>query len=278
MDDFAGKVAVVTGGASGIGLAMAHRFGAERMAVTIADIEQGPLESAAAALSSEGIDVLAMHTDVSSVDAIEELAQATLDRFGAVHVVCNNAGVGPPGGVAEMSLEDFRWIIDVNLWGVIHGVKAFLPHLLARDEGHIVNTASVAGLLTQPGMSAYNVSKFGVVAFSESLFYELEYLDSAVGVSVLCPAWIRTRIFESERNRPGEEAMGGGLVTDHAREVAAGFAGASHRGPEEVADRVVDAIRDDEFYVVTHPGILPFVKQRHRDIELLRNPSVEQGY
>ncbi len=222
--------------------------------------------------------MLATHTDVADLGDVETLAAATLERFGAVHVVCNNAGVGPPGGVAEMSIEDYRWIIDVNLWGVIYGVKTFLPGLLDQDEGHIVNTASVSALLTQPGLSAYNVSKFGVLALSESLYYELEMLGSAVGVSVVCPAWVRTRIHASERNRPGSAPSPSGPVTDRVRRVAAGLTGASHRSPDDVADRVVAAIRAGTFYVLTHPGILRFVERRHEDIEQLRNPSVDQGF
>ena len=277
MDDLTGRVAVVTGGASGIGLAMAERFGAEGMSVVLADIEEGPLGEAAAGLEERGVPVLAWRTDVASFEDVTALAAATLDRFGAAHVICNNAGVGPPGGVAEMSIADYRWIIDVNFWGVLHGIKAFLPHLLESDEGHIVNTASVSGLLTQPGLSAYNVSKFGVVALSESLFYELGMLDSSVGVSVVCPAWVRTRIHDSERNRPAEASSAAGPITDRVRAAAAKLTGSSHRLPEDVAAIVVDAIRTKTFYALTHKGILPFVHERHQDIELLRNPSVEQG-
>ncbi|MFQ5555794.1 MAG: SDR family NAD(P)-dependent oxidoreductase [Acidimicrobiia bacterium] len=278
MQDLKGKVAVVTGGASGIGLAMAERFGTEGMSVVLADIEHGPLERAEARLSQQGVAVLAVPTDVTSFDDVTALAAATLGRFGAAHIVCNNAGVGPAGAIGEMSLEEYRWIVEVNFWGVLHGVKAFLPHLLAAGEGHFVNTASVAGLLTQPGMSAYNVSKFGVVALSESLYYELAMLGANVGVSVVCPAWVRTRIHESERNRPGTAPGASGPVTDRVREAADKLMGSSRRSPDDVASLVVDAVRNNTFYVLTHKGILPFLRQRHEDVEELRNPSVEQGF
>jgi NAD(P)-dependent dehydrogenase (short-subunit alcohol dehydrogenase family) len=278
VDDFNGRVAVVTGAAGGIGLAMAQRFARAGMMLVLADIEEPELEAAATAVGSSGGDVLAVPTDVTSQEQVGALAAAALDRFGRVDVVCNNAGVGPLGGVTEMSLEDYRWIVDVNFWGVLHGVRAFLPHLVERDDGHIVNTASVAGLLTQPGASAYNVSKFAVVALSESLYYELRLTGSQVGVSVVCPATIRTRIFSSERNRPAGIAPPEGPITERAQRAMTALAAASHRGPDEVAEKVLAAIRDDRFYVLTHPGILPFVRRRHEDIEAQRNPSVEQGF
>jgi NAD(P)-dependent dehydrogenase (short-subunit alcohol dehydrogenase family) len=277
MEDLAGKVAVITGGAGGIGTAMARRFGAEGMAVVLADIEAGQLESAAAELATDGIEVIGVVTDVTDPASVEALAGATYERFGAAHVLCNNAGVGPAGAVLDMALEDYRWIIDVNLYGVLHGIKAFLPGMLAEGEGHIVNTASVAGLLTQPAMSAYNISKHGVVVLSESLFYELEMMEAPIGVSVVCPAWVPTRIVESERNRPGGALTPTGPITDRVRAAAERFMAASHRTVDEVADAVLDAITENRFYVVTHPGIWPFVERRHEDIRLGRNPSVEQG-
>lgn len=276
--DLQGRVAAVTGGASGIGLAMARRFGAEGMAIAIADIEDDALSAAAEGLAADGVEVLASRVDVTDAEAVVDWAIEVRERFGGVHVVCNNAGVGPPGAVSEMSLEDFRWIVDVNLFGVLHGVRAFLPTLIAQGEGHIVNTASVSGLLTQPGLSAYNVSKFGVVALSESLFYELELMGVDVGVSILCPAWVKTRIYESERNRPSDVAGSGGPLTTHVRKVIEGFAAASHRSPDDVAARTVEGVKENRFYIVTHPGIMKFVKHRHQDVEESRNPSVQQGF
>ena len=214
---------MITGGAGGIGVAMARRFGGEGMAVVLADIEPGPLESAAAELASDGIDVIGVVTDVTDPDSVAALCDAAHDRFGAVHVLCNNAGVGPAGAVLDMSVEDFRWIMDVNFYGVLHGIKAFLPQMIEQGEGHIVNTSSVAGLLSQPAMGAYNVSKHGVVVLSESLFYELQMMNAPIGVSVVCPAWVPTGIFDSERNRPG-----GAVVPDGA-----------HHGPRSGVSRTV---------------------------------------
>lgn len=277
MHDLTGKVAVITGGAGGIGMAMAKRFAAEGMAIVLADIEAGSLESASAELAADGAEVIGVVTDVTDADSVAALAGATYARYGAAHVLCNNAGVGPAGTVLDMPLEDFHWIIDVNLYGVLHGIKAFLPAMIDQGEGHIVNTASVAGLLTQPAMSAYNVSKHGVVVLSESLFYELQMMEVPVGVSVVCPAWVPTRIVESERNRPGGATIPTGPITDRVRASATRFMEASHRTVDEVADAVLDAIVEDRFYVITHPGIGPFIERRHEDIRLGRNPSVEQG-
>lgn len=278
MYELSGKVAVITGAGSGIGLAMAHRFGAEGMAVVVADVETQALETAAAELRNAGIDVHAVRTDVTSPAQVEALATSALDRYGRVHVLCNNAGVGVFGGVSEMSVEEFRWIADVNLWGVLHGIKAFLPYLEAEGEGHIINTASVSGLLTQPGAAAYNVSKFGVIALSEALFYELRMSGSPVGVSVVCPGTVRTNIFDSGRNRPPGIAPSEGPVADRTAQVMEALGRSSHRGPDEVASAAVRAVKANEFYVLTHPGIMPFVKQRHEDIEMQRNPSVDQGF
>ena len=277
MQELNGKVAVITGEASGIGLAIAHRFGMEGMALAIADVEADPLERAADELREAGVNVLAQQTDVTIPEQLEELAAAVLHRFGRVHVVCNNAGVGPLGGVGEMSLAEFRWIIDVNFWGVLHGIKTFLPHLEGQG-GHFVNTSSVSGLITQPGAAAYNVSKFGVIALSESLYYELKMTGSPIGVSVVCPATIRTAIIHSERDRPPGIEGSSGPITDRVQQVMSSLTQASHRGPDEVAQKVLHAIKENDFYVLTHPGIMPFVKHRHEDIELARNPSVEQGF
>ena len=277
MEDLAGKVAVITGGAGGIGTAMARRFGEAGMAIVLADVEQGPLESAAAELAADDIEVVGVVTDVTDPDSVAMLANATYERFGAAHVLCNNAGVGPAGAVLDMPLEDFAWIMNVNFYGVLYGIKAFLPGMLDQGEGHIVNTSSVAGLLTQPAMSAYNVSKHGVVVLSESLFYELEMMEAPVGVTVVCPAWVPTRIVASERNRPGGAVVPTGPITDRVRKSAERFMEASHRTADEVADAVLDAVRENRFYVVTHPGIMPFVARRPEAIQRGRKPSVEPG-
>jgi NAD(P)-dependent dehydrogenase (short-subunit alcohol dehydrogenase family) len=202
--DLAGKVAVVTGGASGIGRAMATRFARERMKLVLVDVEGGPLAEVTRAFEAGGVEVLARQLDVSDAASMDALAEATLGRFGAVHLVCNNAGVGSGGPMWELTSEDWEFAMRPNLWGVIHGVRVFTRHLIAQDEGHIVNTASMAGLVSVPGMGPYNVTKHGVVTLSETLHHELTALGSRVGVSVLCPGHVNTRIWESDRNRPDE--------------------------------------------------------------------------
>jgi NAD(P)-dependent dehydrogenase (short-subunit alcohol dehydrogenase family) len=271
VQDLAGKVAVVTGGASGIGLAMARRFGAEGMKVVLADIERGALEQAAAVLVAEGVDVLAAPTDVSLAEEVDALAATTLAHFGDVHLLCNNAGVGSRGlPIADLPLRDFEWVVAVNLFGVIHGLRAFLPHLRANDVGHVVNTASMSGLYHLPRMGPYNASKAAVVALSETLLFELQAEGSGVGVSVLCPSWVRTNISTSDRNRP--ERFAYGLDTDQMaaqdeykakrREQLATIA----LDPAAVADQVCDAVRANRFYVITHRESLPEFGDRAKRI------------
>jgi NAD(P)-dependent dehydrogenase (short-subunit alcohol dehydrogenase family) len=203
MEDLEGRVAVITGGASGIGLAMAERFAAEGMRLVLADIERPVLQRAGEALKRGGAEVLTVPTDVSIEADVAALAATSLEHFGDVHLVCNNAGVGSRGlPIAELPLEDFAWVLAVNLFGVIHGLRVFLPHLRANDVGHIVNTASTSGLYHLPRMGPYNASKAAVVALSETLRFELAAEGSKVGVSVLCPSWVRTNIATADRNRP----------------------------------------------------------------------------
>lgn len=276
MKDLRGRVGVVTGGASGIGFALAERFAAEGMGVVIADVEEAALEEAAGKLRATGADVLEVVTDVRDADQVEALAERTMARFGSVHIVCNNAGVagGAGGQVWEVPLQDWEWTLGVNLWGVIHGVRTFVPRLVAQGEGHVVNTASMAGLITG-GLGPYGVSKFGVVALSESLFLGLQATAPAVGVSVLCPGWVNTRIADSERNRPAD------LVVERADPLAEkarkGLMRVLESGlaPSEVADKVVAAIRENRFYVLPHDDEdwLAQVRERMTDILDRRNPA-----
>jgi NAD(P)-dependent dehydrogenase (short-subunit alcohol dehydrogenase family) len=275
--DLKGRVAVITGAGGGFGLAMARGFAAEGMSIVAADVDAAALESAVDELASSGVEVIGVPTDVTDYDSVEALAATSLDRFGQVDVVCNNAGVAAPGGLLETGMDAFRWVLDVNLYGVVHGIKAFVPHMVERDAGHVVNTASVSGLLSQPGLAAYNVSKFGVVALSESLFYELDMLESAVGVSVVCPAWTPTRILEPERLLPIGVEVPAGPVTERVRAGSQRLMDASRRSADDVAASVVAAVKENRFYVLTHRGILSFVRRRHEDIELARNPSVPHG-
>lgn len=200
-----GRVAVVTGAASGIGLAMANALAAAGCSVVLADVQADALEAAAAEVAAQGVDTLAVVTDVSKADQVEALAAATMERFGAVHVVCNNAGVGGAGDPWIGPIETWEWVIGVNLWGVVHGIRAFLPHIVLSGGGHIVNTASMLGLY--PGFSApYGATKHAVVAISEGLYSSMKDAQLPVGVSCLCPGWVRTGIAESDRNWPGSSA------------------------------------------------------------------------
>lgn len=266
MDQLAGKVAVVTGGASGIGLALAQRFATEGARVVIADVERDALDAAAATLADEhGAErILAVPTDVRHADALEALAAATFDRFGTAHVVCNNAGVATGGLAWTVPAERWRWIVDVNLLGVVHGIRAFVPRLIEQGEGHVVNTASAAGLLTGPIMGPYAATKHAVVALSESLQGDLVMAGASVGVSVLCPEWVRTRIADADRNLPTDVGpaeptvdFGFDAARDLVRNVVAGG-----MDPTEVAAAVVDAIRRGRFWILTHDTTLAAARRR----------------
>lgn len=272
MQDLAGKTAVITGGASGIGFAMARRLGAQGMRIALADVEQGPLGRAEAVLSGDGVEVAGFVTDVSDAAAVDELAEKVLDRFGAVHVVCNNAGVGGGGRTWETSLEMWRWVLGVNLWGVIHGIRTFVPRLIAQGEGHVVNTASIAGMLSGPGAGPYNASKHAVVAISESLYHELALAASPVGVSVLCPGYVSTRIHEAARNWPASQGPMPAARDEEARErLRQAIEGGMD--PNEVARLVHDAILSKRFWILTHEELNPRVLERYQRAVEGRNPE-----
>jgi NAD(P)-dependent dehydrogenase (short-subunit alcohol dehydrogenase family) len=273
---FEGRVAVVTGAASGIGLALAQRFAAEGMKVVMADVEAAALDRAAATVRATAPAVLATRVDVSRAEDVERLAGETYAAFGAAHVVCNNAGVAVIGAIHEHTLADWQWVLGVNLWGVIHGVRAFVPRMLADgDEGHIVNTASMAGLTTAPFMSVYDVSKHGVVALSESMYKEFEATGAPIGVSVVCPGLIATNITRSSRNRPAELAEEG-KAGPMAQAFGQGLADRLTTGypPSEVAEQVVRGIRNRRFYIVpAQPEVRQWAAVRAQDIVELRNPT-----
>lgn len=278
MKEFAGRVAVVTGGASGIGRAMSERFAAEGMKVVLADIEQSALDKAVAEMKANGAEVAGKRTDVSKAEDVEALAKFTAGTFGAVHIVCNNAGVGMGGSAWQMTVRDWEWMLGVNLWGVIHGIRTFVPLMLAQgDECHVVNTASGAGLHTRPFLGMYAATKHAVVALSESLYHELKLTGSKVGVSVLCPAVVNTRIGESERNRPQVLANEGDAANPAqmaAMEQAFRAALAAGLAPEQVAQAVLDAIREDRFYIITHEETKGRVRAKMEDILEGRNPRM----
>jgi NAD(P)-dependent dehydrogenase (short-subunit alcohol dehydrogenase family) len=264
MRELAGKTAFVTGGAAGIGLALGRAFAQSGMKVMLADIEADALQAAVKSLQEISPDISGTICDVADAASVERAAQAAFDAFGNVHVVCNNAGVAAGGGIDHISLDNWRWVIDVNLMGVLHGIRSFLPHIRAHGEGgHIVNTASMAGMQSDLGFSPYGASKFAVVSMSEGLSLRLK--PHGIGVSVLCPSYVRTRIGESGRNRPeryGQSqpldpaAPAGAMVAEIARQIEAGL------DPATVATRVLTAIREDQLYVFTHPGMRAEVEAR----------------
>ena len=264
MQELAGKTAFVTGGASGIGLALGRAFAEAGMKVMLADIEADALASAVESLRGVGPEVRGVTCDVADAASVARAAEASYAAFGHVHVVCNNAGVASGSGIDNISLDTWRWVLDVNLMGVLHGVHAFLPHIRAHGEGgHIVNTASMAGLLSRLGFSPYATAKFAVVAMSEGLATQLKPLG--IGVTVICPGFVRTRISGSSRNRP--ERYGPALVPDPASPagaLAATMARLQQSGldPADIAAQTLAAIRADELYVFTHPEMRDEVKER----------------
>jgi NAD(P)-dependent dehydrogenase (short-subunit alcohol dehydrogenase family) len=276
MKTFAGRVAVVTGAASGLGRALAGAFGAQGCKLVLADVDEAALTRAAGELRDRGFAVAAQPADVSQGESVERLARASLDAFGAVHIVCNNAGVAPLGLVWEAAESDWRWALGVNLWGVVHGVRVFTPILLRQDdEGHIVNTASVAGFIAPPGMGVYNVTKHAVVALSETLHHDLAARGAKVRCSVVCPAFFPSGIHDSGRTRPPELASGR-AKSDEDRALEAMLHKATQSGrlsAEDIAARVVEAVRDERFYVLTHPKINAAIERRMRDILDGRAPS-----
>jgi NAD(P)-dependent dehydrogenase (short-subunit alcohol dehydrogenase family) len=254
MQELSGKTVFVTGGASGIGLALGRAFARAEMHVMLADIEAHALAAAVKSLGDVGPGVRGVNCDVADALSVERAAQATYQAFGKVHVVCNNAGVAAGGGIDHISLDNWRWVLDVNLMGVLHGIRSFLPHIRGHGEGgHIVNTASMAGMTGGLGFSPYTASKFAVVGMSEGLAEQLK--PHGIGVSVLCPSYVRTGIGASGRNRP--QRYGPSPTLDPASPAAAMVADIALRlqaglEPDAVAARVLDAVRNDELYVFTH--------------------------
>ena len=277
MQDFEGKVAVVTGGASGIGLAMATRFAAEGMRLVLADIEDAVLEQAASDLRENGAEVLTVQTDCGDAASMDNLAEESLAHYGSVHVVCNNAGVGARGTMWELGVNDWEFVLRVNLWGVIHGVRVFAPHLVEQDEGHIVNTGSMAGLVSVSGTGPYNVSKHGVVTLSETLYGELQDAGSNVGVSVLCPGIIRTNLRNSERNRPEHLRDIDAEAVRKRTENTPGFSDTVRLQAlpaEWAAECVFEGIKANRFYILTHDDHEGQIPRRHDAIQNDGNPAV----
>lgn len=274
MRDFTNKVAVVTGAASGIGRAMARQFAAEGVRLVLADIEHQPLSEFAEELRAAGTPVVFERVDVSNPADLNRLADRAYAEFGAVHLLCNNAGIMPPGApVWKEPLATWHWTLDVNFYGVLHGVQAFVPRMLqSAEESHIVNTASLAGLTTRPLMSAYNVSKHAVVALSECLFAELQLTTDKIHVSVLCPAFSKTRLAESTRNKPQ------GVQADP--EASFGFYDAMKNvveegtPPEQIVDAMMTAIRENQFWILTHPHLDQGIRDRFESMLARNNPPL----
>jgi len=280
MKNFQGKVAVITGGASGLGRAMADRFAREGMSIVLADVEPNALARAEAEMKAAGAKVIGVRTDVSKAAEVEALAQRTLAAFGGVHVLANNAGVAEGGSVWENTVADWEWVLGVNMWGVIHGVRVFTPIMLAQgSDGHIINTASVAGLISPPGMGIYCVSKHAVVTLSECLHHDLAQKTDKLKCSVLCPAYVPTGIADSGRNRPADltqtrQKSEADLALDAnlKKAVQSGKLSAA-----DVAQKVYEAVRDERFYILTHPKIKPSIQWRMEDILQDRNPTNPMG-
>ncbi|HUF19489.1 MAG TPA: SDR family oxidoreductase [Burkholderiales bacterium] len=277
MKIFKDRVAVVTGGASGLGRAMAWRFAHEGMKIVLADIEKDSLDKTEAEFREAGFTAIGVRCDVSKGAEVEALAEKTLRDFGAVHVLCNNAGVAPGGLLWEQTEKDWEWAMGVNVWGVIHGARVFTPIMLKQgDEGHIVNTASVAGLLSLPGMGVYCLTKHAVVTLSECLHHDLAEHTDKLRCSVLCPAFVPTRISDSERNRPAllRDPEKPKSAEDVAREEQLRHAVQSGKiSAEQVADLVFEAVRDSRFYILPHQKIKPAIETRLQDILLERSPT-----
>ena len=280
MRQLRGKVAVVTGAASGIGRAMAERFAREGMKVVLADVQEKPLAEARDAMARAGAEVLAVPTDVSKWEQVDALANRTFETYGAAHVLCSNAGVGVGGFAWEMSGADWDWVVGVNQWSVVHGIRAFVPRMIAQGEGHVVNTASMAGLVTAPGMSVYCATKHAVVAISECLHLDLALTGNAskVHVSVLCPAWVKTNIADAERNRPASSPPP--TAPSPQAQMMAGMVRAAIAGgipAEEVAEQVLQAIVEERFWVLTHPVTKKAVEKRMRGIVEGKAPEFDPG-
>lgn len=284
METMKNRVAVVTGAASGIGKALSLAFAAEGSSVVLADVEDEALAAAKAEVEALGVTALAVKTDVTDEESVADLCSATLEAFGEVHILCNNAGVGGGGLIKNQQLVDWKWVIDVSLWGVINGLHHFLPHLIEAEDSHVVSTASVAGLMAVPGLAPYNAAKYGVVAIMETLHHEMMRDEEAnLGVSVLCPGVVRTNIATAQRNRPehlrrqkGESGSNAAKAPEEARKRNSAIAAALENGmePSDVASQVVNAIYDRRFWVLSHPELLGEINHRNQELADLKNPTL----
>lgn len=271
------RVAVITGAAEGIGKAIAQAAAAEGMHLVLADINGDLLAQTVSQFKTDGIDAIGVKTDVANADDVQALADAAFAAHGNVHLLVNNAGVAVAKSAWETTQQDWDWVMGINLYGVTHALRAFLPTMLAKgDEGHVVNTASLAGLISEPAMAAYNVSKFGVVTLSEGLFHDLALRNARVKVSVLCPAWVKTRITDSERNRAAEDRSDPSTLHPVSLQTGASIVRAVENGisPDKVAGAVIQAVKDERFYILTHARSKMAVQIRMEDIVNERDPTL----
>ena len=280
MKDLNGKVAVITGGASGLGKAFAEKFGSAGMKLALADVEVPVLEETVANLRSTGIDAIGIPCDVSDPESVKNFSDSVFSEFGAAHLLCLNAGVATTGPIVESSLEEWKWVLGVNLYGIIHGLDAFLPQLVQQNEGHVVMTASIAGHTSFANMASYNASKHATVTIAETLFAEMKEAKLDVGVSCLCPGFVATNIFTSDRNKPEEvqtalaEPPSEEEVTQ--REAALEWLRANALQPGFVADLVHDAVVEKKFWIFTEESHTHAVKARHSEIQERRDPTAER--
>jgi len=281
MKTFEGRVAVVTGGASGLGLAMALRFADAGMNIVIGDIEAEPLALAEAAIAAKGVKVLPQRTDVAKAEEVEALAESAYRHFGSVNVLCNNAGVGgSPGTMWELAVEDWQWVIDVDLWSVVHGVRSFVPRMIASgQEAHVVNTASVAGLVSGAVGGPYTVAKFGVVALSEQLYYELGRAGHDIGVSVLCPGFVNTNIYDSGRNRQAEYGQSRLAPSTQSQQIRAMLEERREAmlQPAEIGELVFEAVCTRNLYIIPagSEALEKAARARFENVVERRNPPLQ---
>ena len=273
MKEFAGKTVVITGAASGIGYALAERFAEEKMNVVLADIEQDALDAAVSKISDLGVDAVGIQVDVMDKNSVQSLAKKSIDAFGNIHILCNNAGVAPPAidePIWDHEQNAWDWVMGVNFYGVLYGLQSFVPHMVKhKEEGHVLNTVSLAGILGLEG--SYGVSKFATLALSEGLFQSLKKINSKIGASALCPGFVATNIIDSQRNRP--EHLPSKKKSNFLLKQLASAVLKRGKKPDEIADRVIEGIQADSFYILPHPIYDEMIKERYERILARTEPE-----
>ena len=274
MKEFKGKTAVVTGAASGIGYALAKRFAQEKMNVVLADIEQDALDAAVTKISNLGVETVGIAVDVMDKNSVQSLTKQSIDAFGNIHILCNNAGVAPPAideAIWDHDMSDWDWVMGVNFYGVLYGIQSFLPHMIEHQEdGHVLNTVSMAGILGLEG--SYGVSKFAALSLSEGLFQSLKKINSKIGASVLCPGFVATNIIDSQRNRP--EHLASDKKSNFLLKQLASSVLKRGKKPDEIATRAIEAIQANNFYILPHPIYDERVKDRYERILARTEPEI----